>query len=113
MVKSSIKHIQDIKMAKLKGSSKLSSKVDNQEAVKKMESLTTSSIRTNITTGLSPKTFRLTLEEVSILKKITHSLQQETSKNITQSKVIRGLIWFANNQDNITNELLDSIYKHT
>jgi len=100
-------------MAKLKGSSKLSTKVDNQEVVKKKESLTTSAIRTNITTGLSPKTFRLTLEEVSILKKITYSLQQETSKNITHSKVIRGLIWFANNQDNITDELLDSIYKHT
>jgi len=99
-------------MAKLIGKSKLSSLIKNEnekniEKVKK--SLTTSDTKTNITTGLSPKTFRFTREEMSLLDKLTRSIQDETNKKITQSKVIRGMVWYAIEKPKIWKDIIKSI----
>lgn len=99
-------------MAKLKGKSKLSSLGkdsidDNKVDLKK--SLTTSDTKANITTGLSPKTFRFTREEMALLDKLTRSIQDETNKNITQSKVIRGMVWHAVEKPKIWKDIIKSI----
>ena len=53
---------------------------------------------------LSPKTFRFTREEIGLLVKLTQSLQDQTNKNLTDSKIIRGLVWFATSKPKIWKE---------
>ena len=99
-------------MSKLQGKSKLSSLSNkstnaNQDASKKH--LTTSNTKANITTGLSPKTFRFTREEMALLDKLTRSIQNETNKNMTQSKIVRGLVWYAVNKPKLWKDIIKSI----
>ena len=53
---------------------------------------------TNITTGESPKTVRLTAAEKAMCAKLVSDIQELTHKSITDSKIIRAALYIAKDQ---------------
>ena len=65
----------------------------------------------NTTSGSSPFTARLTLQEKQLLQQWVTELQKHTNKRLTASKVLRGLVHM---QDKINRDkLIQSILEHT
>ncbi|MBU2714100.1 hypothetical protein [Zooshikella harenae] len=102
-------------MSKLTGTTNLNSRFSKKEEPEEIpqikEKLTTVKTNRNVTTGLSPKPFRLTTDDISGLQELTEEIQSMTKKNITEAKVIRGLIGM---RDKINKKkLLESIMHNT
>lgn len=74
-------------MSKLLGTSKISIR-ENKEEKYNLKNIK----KKNLTTEFSPKTFRMSEIDRNRLKTLTLSLQEMTEKNLTESKVVRGLI---------------------
>ncbi len=95
-------------MTKLKGNTKISARGKNDRAYP-TEPVTSVKSSKNVTTGLSPKTFRCTKTDRARLIELTNVLQSMTEKRITESKVLRGLIAL----DVDKNDLLNIIKENT
>ncbi|MDE1465334.1 hypothetical protein [Spartinivicinus poritis] len=99
-------------MSKLAGTTKLGERRNREvDAPKEKEKLTTVKTNRNVTTGLSPKPFRLTADDISGLQELTEEIQSMTKKNITEAKVIRGLIGMRSKLNK--KKLLESIMENT
>ena len=103
-------------MSKLQGNTKLSRRLEKKKAQKNVSEkpqakLTTVKSSRNVTTGLSPKTFRCTELDKAGLQELTEELQELTNKRLTESKVLRGLIAMRENLDK--ESLLKAIQENT
>ena len=94
-------------MSKLQGNTKLNRRFEGKEKAK----LTTVKSNRNVTTGLSPKTFRCTETDRAGLQELTDELQAMTNKQLTDAKVLRGLIAMRENLDK--EALLQAIQENT
>ena len=95
-------------MSKLQGNTKISNRSKNKKEPSTGPVTSVKSSK-NVTTGLSPKTFRCTEMDRARLIELTNVLQSMTEKRLTESKVLRGLIALDVDKD----ELLNSIKENT
>ena len=93
-------------MSKLKGNTKIGNRGKN----KRESSGPVTSVKSskNVTTGLSPKTFRCTEMDRARLSELTNVLQTMTDKRLTESKVIRGLIAMELDKEMLLNSIKDN-----
>lgn len=68
--------------------------------------VTTSRKKTSTTHGISPTPFRLTIEDKADLQDWVDELQEQTSRDVSGAKVLRGLIAIKDDLPDEVNEML-------
>lgn len=74
------------------------------------ERLTNMAVKTNVASA-KPTSIRFTQNELMIIQDWLNQIQSKTNKNITLSKLMRGLVHMKDRIDH--DELIDSIQKNT